>query len=295
MPNLNILIVGGHPADAFDNAGGTLCHHAERGDNVTALVLTHGMRVHDVVIAEELRMRETAPDPETLAEMIQERSRVKHHEVTEACEIMGFTDVRFLNFEDSVLTLREDLMQEIAKVIRDVKPDIIITHYPFDNGGITDHHAITGQLVLNAITSAANLWPDDPNPPHRVAQVFFMAIPTGVFRGSCLAGETRCFPDVYIDIADVIERKVRALDKIASQQYSGRYARKAIEATEGHAGFFMRVAYAEPFIRYRPEILDYLPVSENRLAWANEPEEAMHARMDNLLAHAVPMPEVEDR
>lgn len=291
MRKLNLLIVGGHPADAFDNAGGTLCHHAERGDNVTALVLTHGMRVHDVVVAEELRMRQKAPDPETLAHMIQERMEVKHQEVREACQIMGFTDVRFLTYEDSILTLREDIIQEIAKVIRDVKPDIIITHYPFDNGGVTDHHAITGQLVLNAITSAANLWPEDPNPPHRVAQVFFMGIPTGVFRGTCLAGETRCFPDVYIDITDVIERKVRAIDKLVSQQYSGAYARKRVEAVDGHAGFFMRVSYAEPFITYYPEILDYLPVSQNRLTRANEPEETMHRRMDKLVAHTIPMPD----
>lgn len=290
MEKLNLLIVGGHPADVFDSAGGTLCHHVERGDSVTGLALTHGMRVHDIVISEELRVRETAPDPETLARMIQERSRVKHHEVVEACEILGWTDVRFLNYEDSVLTLREDLMQEIAKVIRDVKPDVIITHYPFDNGGIADHHAIAGQLVLNGIRSAANLWPDDPNPPHRVAQVFFMAIPSGMFRGSCLTAETAPFPDIYIDVTDVIERKIRALDKIVSQQYSGAYARKCVEATEGNAGRFMGVSYAEPFITYSPEILDYLPVSENRLVRANELEEVTHARADKLVAHTVPMP-----
>jgi len=72
-------------------------------------VLTHGMRVHDVVIAEELRTRDRAPDPEAFAALVQERMKVKHQEVIEACEIMGFSDVRFLNYEDSVLTLREDL------------------------------------------------------------------------------------------------------------------------------------------------------------------------------------------
>ena len=76
MRNLNILIVGGHPADAFDNAGGTLAHHTARGDKVTALVLTHGTRVHDVVISEELRQREKAPDPEEFAALVRERMKV---------------------------------------------------------------------------------------------------------------------------------------------------------------------------------------------------------------------------
>jgi LmbE family N-acetylglucosaminyl deacetylase len=288
MERLNILIVGGHPADVFDSAGGTLYRHVQRGDHVTALVLTHGARVHDVVISEEMRKQERIPDAETLARLFQERMRVKHREVIEACALFGIGDVRFLNYEDSVLMLREDLIQEIARVIRETKPHIVITHYPFDNAGIADHHAVTGQLVLNGVSAAGSVWPGDPNPPHRVAQIFFMAIPTGMFRGSCLAGGVPCFPDVYVDISDFAEMKVRALDKMATQQYSGAYARKAVEAAEGQAGFFVRVAYAEPFIRYGPEVVEYLPVSEARLARARESESEMHARMDRLVAHRVP-------
>lgn len=289
MRKLSILIVGGHPADAFDNAGGTLCHHAERGDRVTALVLTQGVRIHDVVISEQLRLGGKRPSSAKLAALMKKRMRVKQGEVMDACKIMGFDDVRFMTYEDSVLTLREDLMQDIAKVIREVKPDILITHYPFDNGGIADHHAITGQLVLNAVGSAANIWPDDPNLPHRVAQIFFMGIPGGMFRGTCLAAETRCFPDLCIDITDVIERKIRAIDQIVSQQYDGAYSRKRAEAVDGNAGLFAHVAYAETFITYYPEVLDYLFVSENRLNRANEPEAEGIARADKLIAHTVPM------
>jgi LmbE family N-acetylglucosaminyl deacetylase len=158
MRNLTILIVGGHPADAFDNAGGTLCHHVRRGDRVTALVLTHGARVHDVVVSEELRQRERMPEPEELAALMQERMKVKYREVIEACEIMGITDVRFLNYEDAVLMLREDLIQDIARVIREVRPDVVITHYPLDNGGVAEHHAITGQLTLTA-SHRCSSWP----------------------------------------------------------------------------------------------------------------------------------------
>jgi len=34
---LRLLSVGGHPADAFDSAGGTLAHHVQRGDLVTVV------------------------------------------------------------------------------------------------------------------------------------------------------------------------------------------------------------------------------------------------------------------
>lgn len=285
--NINILIVGGHPADAFDNAGGTLAHHAARGDCVTALVMTQGTRVHDVVIAEEIRMRERMPSQDELDSLVQERMEVKHGEVRKACAIMGFTDVRFLSYEDSVLTLREEIMQEIARVIREVKPHIIITHYPYDNGGIAAHHAITGQLVINGITSAANIWPADPNPPWRVPEVYFMAVPTGMFRSSVLDAETRAYPDVYVDISDVIERKIRAVDMIESQHYAGGYARKRTEAVDGNSGMFMLVPYAEGFIRYQPRLYDYLPISRYALERANEPENEMHRRTDVLVAHTV--------
>ena len=46
---LRILSIGAHPADIFDQSGGTMVHHVERGDHVGCAVLTHGARVHDAV------------------------------------------------------------------------------------------------------------------------------------------------------------------------------------------------------------------------------------------------------
>jgi len=285
--NINILVVGAHPADAFDDIGGTLAHHAARGDHITALILTRGTRVHDVVVAEEIRKRERAPTREELEPIIQERTEVKHQEVLEACQILGFSDLRFLTYDDSVLTLKEEIMQRIAKVIREVQPHIVITHYPLENAGIASHHAITGQLVLNALGSAANVWPEDPNPPWRVPEVYFKAIHTALARPDVLTHATAGFANVYVDVTDVIELKVKALDKMKSQQYSGAYARKSREAYEGAFGLNVGVAYAEAFIRYRSQVYDYLPVSYYAMARANEPEATLHRRQNLLVCHTV--------
>lgn len=48
MNQLKILAVVCHPADAIDGAGGMLCLHAERGDDVTIVVCTHGVESHDL-------------------------------------------------------------------------------------------------------------------------------------------------------------------------------------------------------------------------------------------------------
>ena len=42
--NIRLLLVATHPADSFDQAGGTLAHHVTRGDSVTAVIATTGVR-----------------------------------------------------------------------------------------------------------------------------------------------------------------------------------------------------------------------------------------------------------
>ena len=36
-----------HPGGAFDDSGGTLCHHVERGDDVTVVIVTTGAMFTD--------------------------------------------------------------------------------------------------------------------------------------------------------------------------------------------------------------------------------------------------------
>ena len=83
-----------------------MARHVRRGDRVVAATLTHGLRVHDVVIAEELRFQEKTPDPERLEALMEERSKVKNSELIEALGILGITEVRFLHYDDSILLKR---------------------------------------------------------------------------------------------------------------------------------------------------------------------------------------------
>jgi len=279
---LRILVIGAHPADVFDNAGGTLAHHIARGDTVTALALTQGARIHDVVISEGLRNR--VLPAEELDKLIEERTRVKHGEVREACAILGVTDVRFLTYTDAVMMVTEELVEATARLIREVRPHIVITHYPYENGGIANQHAITGQISIFAIDAAGGVGRGDTHTPWRVAQVFFMATPMGLHRATILGAEPIAHPDVYIDITDVIVRKVQALDCLKSQQYDGAYARKRAEGIDGAFGRFLGVPYAEAFISYRPQLYYHLPIGPWAVERANEMEGEKRARTDVFLA-----------
>jgi len=272
---LRLLVIGGHPADVFDNAGGTCLHHARRGDEVFGAVITHGARVHDVAMADALRRSGTVPQGDDLVRLIRRRSAVKQAEVRRACRIMGIREVRFLSADDEIVLVRDATIRAIARLIREIRPDILLTHYPYDNGGFADQHAITGQCALHASWVANTPDPGDPNPLHRVAQIYFFGFPSHFVGGGALYTEFSHNCTVYVDITDVIGLKVKALDCMRSQQYDGRSARKRVESIEGGAGAAVKLPYAEPFIVAYPEVHHTLPVSEFRLHTANQTEAQM--------------------
>jgi len=287
---LRLLCVGGHPADTFDCAGGTLAHHVRHGDSVTVVALTQGTRIHDVVISDRLRFSERVPDAEELTALMKERASVKEDEVIRACGFLGITDVRFFRYDDEVLTVREELIVRMASLIREVRPDVIVTHDPHELGVYGVHHAATAQLVLEAISAAGGVGMGDPNQPHRVAQVFF-TVSALQYPLNVLSSRGGWYPDLLVDITDVVENKVRALDALRSQQYGGDYARKRTEISDGAMGVIAGVPYAEGFITYLPDIADRFPVSEGRLRLARLSEADWHASADRIIATHVELPD----
>ena len=67
MPSrpIQILLVAAHPADSFDQAGGTLAHHVARGDKVTVVIATTGVRSHHWELKDEKQREGHDLDVET--------------------------------------------------------------------------------------------------------------------------------------------------------------------------------------------------------------------------------------
>ena len=68
--------------------------------------------------------------------------------------------------------------------------------------------------------------------------------------------------DLMIDITSVVGRKIAAMDCFVSQGYGGPFARKLIEASNGEFGRYAGVALAEPYVRFRSETRNRLPVTD---------------------------------
>ena len=265
---LRLLSIGAHPADIFDQSGGTMAHHAARGDYVACVVLTHGARVHDAEISEAMFHRDEIPPAADLEPLMAERADVKAAEVRRACDLLGVSDVHFFGADDAVLLITDEIVRRLARLLREIRPDVILTHFPKEKAYFANAHAIAGQITLHAMALAGSIDPGDRNPPHKTAQTFFFGTGGAAIPNCIWDAEGGYYNDVFIDIEDVVDKKLAALDQLESQGYAGRYARKRIETSDGAFGGAVRCTYAEGFIKMNAEVHHLLPVTDHALMLA---------------------------
>jgi len=286
---LRILVVGGHPADVFDHCGGTLLHHIRAGDSVTCLALTQGLRVHDKVVSDVFRFGTEGYTKEQIEKICAEREKIKYDEVKSACALFGISDVRFLRYDDKILLITPELIDAVARVIREVKPHLVITHYPKSNGNTIDHHGNAAKITIAACGMAGTVDFEDSNSSWRVTDLAYMLNLGDVTALSALDAGSTAVPNYFVDVTDVVELKVKALDIMRSQQYEGEYARKATEAWSGAFGYYNRTPYCEGFVLNKPIVSDRIHISEHWLKRSNEMEKDMFDRDFKMIAPFVPM------
>ena len=270
---MRILVIAGHPADMFDHCGGTLFHHIQKGDSVTCVSLTQGLRVHDEVIYDLFRFHIDDYTKEEIDKIIEERQRVKYQEAIEACKLFGIENVHFLDYDDEILTLNTAMVSKVASFIRQVQPDLVITHWPYQYDTFSNHHAVTGQIALTAVTASQSVNFEDRHPAAHVAQVAFMLCPADTQSHVYTNEGKAAYPSFYVDISDVIDKKVKAIAMMKSQKYNTEnYAKKTTEQWNGNFGQKVRLPYAEAFAFQFPEIGNTISISDHRMWLANGDE-----------------------
>jgi LmbE family N-acetylglucosaminyl deacetylase len=270
--NIRIMVLGGHPADVFDHCGGTLAHHVRKGDQVTCVALTQGLRIHDEVVSEVFRFGTEGYKKEEIERICAEREQVKLKEVKDACALFGVTDVRSLRYDDKLLLVTGELIDAVAKLIREVKPHLIITHYPKSSGNTIDHHGNAAKIAIAAAMLAGTVDFEDPNPAWRIVDFAFMLNPGDLTAFQALDSGVQAVPNYFVDVTDVVDLKVKALDMMRSQQYQGKYARKNVETWSGGLGYGVRRPYCEAFVLNKPVVADTIELCEHWIERSNEPE-----------------------
>jgi LmbE family N-acetylglucosaminyl deacetylase len=245
------------------------------------IAFTHGVRSHALTTIEKTRHAEAREYEQFVPGAIDD----KEQEVLDACAVLGIRDVRFLRLDDDLLLVRESHVRAVARVIREVRPHVLITHSPFEMAGISVAHRACCEITLLAKGMAGGLMYGEATAPHTIPEIFFM---WQHGETTLLDYVTPRFPAIIIDVTDVIEKKVRAMDCLKSQLYPGGLARKVLECCAAGHALHSCVPYGETFLRYYPDVQHYLPVSEHNLRIHSDPLEQTYARLGKMIAPFVP-------
>ena len=189
------LVVVAHPDDVDFGTAGTIARLTAEGVEVSYCLVTSG---------------DAGGDDSTISNA--ERAALREREQRAAAAQVGVHDLVFLGYPDGKVEVTLDLRRDIARVIRSVAPDLVITQSPERNyerifASHPDHLA-AGEATLRAV------YPDARNPhafrelldsdylPHRVAQVWLASSAS---------------PTMAVDITDTFEKKMAALSQHESQ------------------------------------------------------------------------------
>ncbi|MGO4496048.1 PIG-L deacetylase family protein [Paenibacillus sp. 2RAB27] len=150
-PKMTILAIGGHVGDAELTAGGVLAHHSLKGDRIVTLALTAGER--GVPAGQDMK----------------EYRAQKVNEAKTFAEMLGGDSIVF-DIPDGELQDNEEMRYRVCDVIRDVRPNVIITH--FKNSMHKDH--MTTHRIVNDARFFAGLGSfEREKPAHFAAKLYY--------------------------------------------------------------------------------------------------------------------------
>ncbi|MFD0685513.1 PIG-L deacetylase family protein [Actinomadura fibrosa] len=191
-----ILAVMAHPDDVDFGAAGTVAGWTDRGIEVVYLIVTDGDAGG-------------FDDAVTRADM----AVLRRDEQRAAAKCVGVTDVRFLGYPDGRVEATLDLRRDIARVIRQVRPDRVLMPSPERNyeriyPSHPDHRAV-GSAALDAV------YPDARNPYAFPELLSAEGLDAWTAREVWISGGPAV--NHHVDMTDQYDRKVNALRAHASQ------------------------------------------------------------------------------
>ena len=211
-----------HPDDTELSCAGTLIKWIAEGKQVRYIVCTTG----------DKGTKDATMTPFQLAE-------IREKEQREAAGVLGIEDITFLRHPDGELEHNASFRNEIALLIRKFQPEIIVTHDPWRPYQIHPDHRAVGFSTVDAVVAARDhlFLPallELELPAHAPLELFFTFPLT---------------PDYIVDITDVMEKKLEALEKHQSQLHHIPDWREKIKLMGSKLAEGNPFTYAESFKR----------------------------------------------
>jgi LmbE family N-acetylglucosaminyl deacetylase len=189
------LVVMAHPDDVDFAAAGTIATWTDAGVEVAYLIVTDGDAGG---FDDDLPREEMGP--------------LRRAEQIAAAKCVGVTDVRFLGYPDGRVEATLDLRRDIARVIRQVRPDRMVIPNPERNyqrlGPSHPDHRAVGSAALDAV------FPDARN-PYAFPELRTAGLEAWTVREVWISGGPSA--QHFVDVTEVFERKLAALRAHVSQ------------------------------------------------------------------------------
>lgn len=190
MPDpLRILVLGAHPDDCDVKAGGCAALWKNAGHNVCFVSVTDGRSGHHKKSGDEL-------------------VAIRRREAETAGRVLGI-EYRVLDNPDGGLTPSLEARGQIIGLIREFRPDLVLTHRPND---YHPDHRYTSQLVCDAayMVTVPPVVPDVPALDYN---------PIVAYLSDNFTRPYPFTPTVVVDVEPVFDRVVDMLDCHRSQFY----------------------------------------------------------------------------
>ena len=155
-----ILFCFAHPDDESFSGAGTAMKYAEAG-------------VPSVLVTATLGERGKRGDPPLCKP--EDLGACRERELREAAAIIGFGEVHLLRHRDRELAHVEAdaLRRPLARIVREVRPAVVITFDPHGFNGHPDHVAIS-RFTSDAVALASDpRWEPDRGPAHAVSRLLW--------------------------------------------------------------------------------------------------------------------------
>lgn len=186
-PERHVLLVFPHPDDESFSSAGLVRMYRNMGVPVTYACLTLGEMGRNLGNP-PFATRESLPE-------------IRRKELLKACEAMGIEDLRMMGFRDKTIEFEDDekMVKLVQDLIDELNPSLIITFLP--NYCVHPDHEATARAVVEAVRRM---------PKNERPVVYGVGFATNTVAEK---GE----PDVVIDITEVKEDKLKALQAHDSQ------------------------------------------------------------------------------
>ena len=190
---LRIMVFGAHPDDAEFKAGGVGVMWASRGHHVKFVSVTNGDLGHYELSGGALARRRKA-------------------EVEKAAKLLGI-ETEVLDIHDGELMPTLETRKKMVRLIREWRADIVMGHRPND---YNPDHRYVGVLMQDAAFMVTVPFYDLDTPPVEPNPVF-------LFLSDRFQRPNPFRPDIVVSIDDVFQKKIDAVDALASQVYETVY------------------------------------------------------------------------